>query len=86
MKAKEDISVLTQSLREASGKQSTNLSRYEPPSPNKSTFPGRINRLLAMQQHIDILSSSILEIQESLSTIREGLASALAGMFFLLFF
>lgn len=93
MKAKDDISALTQSLREASNEQissstsltsnysSLNSPRFDPPSPNRSNFSGRINRLLAMQQQIDILSSSILEIQESLTSIREGLASAMAGMY-----
>jgi hypothetical protein len=89
LKAKEDITALTQSLRETHAEQtrltSSRVPAYAPPSPNgKSTPSDRIARLLAMQQQIDVLSSSILEIQESLSGVRQGLAAALSGTSLLL--
>lgn len=86
LKAKEDITALSICLRETSSEQARISSpmRYPQyaPSPNgKSTSSDRVVRLLAMQQQIDVLSSSILEIQESLSGVRQGLAAALAGDF-----
>jgi hypothetical protein len=90
LKAKEDITALTHSLRETHAEQTRMMSHsagsrspltYAPPSPNgRSTPSDRIVRLLAMQQQIDVLSTSILEIQESLSGVRQGLAAALSGI------
>jgi hypothetical protein len=86
LKAKEDISALTHSLRETSEQAKVNRSRPPLPPPymasasgGKSTPSDRVMRLIAMQQQIDMLSSSIIEIQESLSGVRLGLAAALAG-------
>lgn len=91
LKAREDITALSLSLRETSSAQAKMSSprrfpQYAPSPTGKSTSSDRVVRLLAMQQQIDVLATSIMEIQESLSGVRQGLAAALAGIDFSLCF
>jgi hypothetical protein len=73
---------LTHSLRETSEQAKVNRSRPPLPPPYMASASGgmstpsdRVMRLIAMQQQIDMLSSSIIEIQESLSGVWLGLAA-----------
>ena len=99
MKAREEISVLTRQLREASSDHSKGAARQAGralrlPSNQCMTerrfgsgvrqgggndSAGRIAKLIAMQQHIDLLSNSITDIRDALAEVRAGLVDALTG-------
>jgi hypothetical protein len=102
LQARQDISELTRSLREASSDHSRASTRHHvsrsmripshfrtperrtahqsaSPVSGLSSSSVRVERLIAMQQQIDGLSSSILDIQDALSLVRSGLVDALTG-------